>query len=281
MKDLTVAAVCMHSPPGEVERNLERTERFVLQAAEQGAGVVCFPELSISGYVLHDPEIICSKIIQADAATRLTRMAEETGLVIMAGLMEMSRRGRPHIVHWIALPDGGVGVYRKTHLSPPEQKVYEAGSILPVFSVKGATVGLQLCYEAHFPEISTVMALMGAEILFIPHASPRGSPEKKLESWVRHLPSRAFDNAVFVVACNQVGDGTKRLKYPGVAVVLGPDGKMVGSYVGREERLLLARLEKDALRRVRQHRMRYFLPRRRPELYARLAHGRQSPPGRP
>ena len=60
------------------------------------------------------------------------------------------------------------------------------------------TFGLELCYESHFPEISTVLCLKGAEILFMPHASPRGEPDEKMKSWLRHLPSRAFDNGVFV-----------------------------------------------------------------------------------
>ncbi len=70
-------------------------------------------------------------------------------------------------------------------------------------------MGIQLCYDAHFPELSTRMAVNGADIIFMPHASPRGTPSQKLTSWLRHLTARAFDNGVFIVACNQNGDNQK------------------------------------------------------------------------
>ena len=54
---------------------------------------------------------------------------------------------------------------------------------VPLFDVHGITLGIQLCYDAHFPELSTRMALDGADVIFMPHASPRGTPSKKLDSW--------------------------------------------------------------------------------------------------
>ncbi len=115
------------------------------------------------------------------------------------------------------------------------------------------------------------MALMGAHLLLIPHASPRGNPEGKLQSWLRHLKARAFDNSVFVVACNQVGKSGDGLSFPGVAVVLGPDGHVMASYTGEEEHVLFVELEADRLHNIRSHRMKYFLPRRRPELYGKVS----------
>jgi len=61
MHDLLVAAVCMHSEPGEVEKNLERMESFVCEAAEKAAHAVLFPELSISGYTLKEPQKLWRK----------------------------------------------------------------------------------------------------------------------------------------------------------------------------------------------------------------------------
>ncbi|MFO7598934.1 MAG: nitrilase-related carbon-nitrogen hydrolase, partial [Candidatus Desulfacyla sp.] len=111
------------------------------------------------------------------------------------------------------------------------------------------------------------MALMGADIVFIPHASPRGTHGEKLESWMRHLPARAFDNGLFVVACNQVGPCGDGITFPGVAVVFGPDGRVLAQYVGMKEHILYAELKDEILQDVRTHRMRYFLPGRRPSLY--------------
>ena len=106
-----------------------------------------------------------------------------------------------------------------------------------------------------------------AEIILIPHASPRGTPEEKTESWLRHLPGRAFDNALYVVACNQVGNTGEGLSFPGVALALSPTGRVIASYGGNQENMMLVDLSKDELQETRSHRMKYFMPNRRPELY--------------
>jgi N-carbamoylputrescine amidase len=114
------------------------------------------------------------------------------------------------------------------------------------------------------------MALRGVDVVFIPHASPRGTPEEKLRSWLRHLRARAFDNSVYVVACNQVGENREGLSFPGGAVVLDPGGRIVARHEGCGEEILTATLATKKLMDTRAHRMRYFLPHRRPELYGEI-----------
>ncbi len=84
---------------------------------------------------------------------------------------------------------------------------------------------------------------------------------------MRHLPARAFDNGVFVGACNPVGENGAGLSFPGVALLLGPDGRLMKGFHGEKEKMLFAVLKKGALKSTRRHRMKYFLPNRRPELY--------------
>ncbi|MBW1704208.1 MAG: nitrilase [Deltaproteobacteria bacterium] len=265
--NLNIAAVCMHSAPGEIEKNLDRMQSFVSEASKAGADIVCFPELCVTGYVLTRPFDVYGGLDSERVMERMVRMAREAALVLIAGLVEISDDEKPYISQVIAGPEGLIGIYRKTHLSPAEKDVYGAGQEIKVFSHESTTFGVQLCYEAHFPEISTRMALMGADIVFIPHASPRGEPNEKFKSWLRHLPARAFDNGMFVVACNQMGKTGAGLAFPGVAVVFGPDGRLLAKYMGKSEKILFAELEAGMLRDVRTHRMRYFLPERRPELY--------------
>jgi len=267
MDDLKIAAICMHSVTGEIEKNLDRMQSFVSEASKEGADIVCFPELCVTGYVLTRPMDAYGGLDSNNAMERLVLMAREADLILIAGLIEIGGDEKPYISQVIADPKGLIGIYRKTHLSPTEKDVYGAGQEIKVFSHESTTFGVQLCYEAHFPEISTGMALMGADILFIPHASPRGEPDEKFKSWLRHLPARAFDNGLFVVACNQVGETTEGLSFPGVAVVFGPDGRLLAKYAGKREKILFAELGAGMLRDIRTHRMRYFLPERRPQLY--------------
>jgi N-carbamoylputrescine amidase len=271
MKDLKIAAVCMNSEVGEIERNLDRTEAFVSRASDSGAHIICFPELSITGYVLKDPTRVYSDALPDQVLERVAGMAREKGLIIIAGLIEMADAERPYISQVVAGPEGLLGFYRKTHLSPKEKETYQAGEEIPVFRCDAMVFGIQLCYEAHFPEISTVMALKGAEIIFMPHASPRGNPGEKLQSWLRHLPGRAFDNALYVVACNQVGKTGQGFTFPGVVVALSPAGNVMGKYVGTHEEMLLVDFQRDEIEEIRKHRMAYFIPNRRPELYSELS----------
>jgi N-carbamoylputrescine amidase len=114
------------------------------------------------------------------------------------------------------------------------------------------------------------MAVDGAEIIFMPHASPRGLPADKLSSWMRHLPARAFDNGAFIVACNQVGDNGDGLIFPGVALVFGPDGKVLAQATGQTEDMLVIKLQCAQLKSLRSHSMAYFLPHRRVDLYGKI-----------
>ena len=244
-----------------------------------GADLVCFPELNLTGYSARDSIRSVAELIPGVATDAVVRMARDSGILILAGLAEKDDRGRIFASHLVASPEGLCGVYRKCHLSPFEQSVYCGGDSLPVFNFKGATFGVELCYDTHFPELSTLFALKGAEILFCPHASPRGTPEQKQSNWLRHLPARAYDNGVFVVACNQTGINTEGLEFPGLALVLNPLGEVIAEHANGEEAVLLANLTAAELSHVRENKMRYFLPNRRPGLYEGLMKSR--PAARP
>ena len=84
---------------------------------------------------------------------------------------------------------------------------------------------------------------------------------------MRHLAARAFDNGLFVVACNQIGENDKGLHFPGISMIIGPSGNVIEKNLSNTESLMITDLKSETLIRVREHRMRYFLPNRRPELY--------------
>lgn len=268
MKDVRIALAVTRCPVGALRENLENTSRWCEKAKQKGAAIVCFPELNISGYSVREDIQRVTESIPGPATQYLEKLAKQLDIIILAGLAEQNEKGRVYASHLVTGPDGLMGVYRKLHLSPAEQSVYAHGERIHLFELSGVRFGIQLCYDAHFPELTTHMALKGADLIFMPHASPRrGSSQDKLTSWLRHLTARSFDNGLFVVACNQVGDNENGLEFPGVAVALDPMGNVMQEYAGSAEEMLMIDLSSDELESIRNHRMKYFLPNRRPELY--------------
>ena len=267
MKDIRIAAVIFNSVVGQVQQNLDRMLPWIKKAKKEGADLVCFPELNVTGYST-DPVIKDSaESVPGPISRQVEHMARADQIIILAGLAEKDENGRFFASHLVVTPQGISGVYRKLHVAPPEQVVFSKGKQIPLFNILDVNLGIQLCYDAHFPELATRMAVDGADVIFMPHASPRGTPQEKLDSWMRHLSARAFDNGVFIVACNQVGDNQKGLDFPGLAVVVGPSGNILTEKTTGRETMLVMDLKAEELSAVRDHKMRYFLPNRRPELY--------------
>ena len=268
IRDIRIALVVCRSVLGDTPANLVRMEKWTAAAARQGAEIICFPELCITGYHVREAIRSAAQPLPGPASDHIRAMADKHGICILAGLAEICE-DRLFATHLLVKPEAGLSaVYRKLHLGPPEKTHFTAGQeIPPLPEARGLCLGIHLCYDAHFPELSTAMAAKGADIIFMPHASPGKNAEEKLASWMRHLPARAFDNGVYVAAVNAVGDNGSGLYFPGVAALISPAGEILHSYTGEQENMLIADLSARELSAVREHPMKYFLPNRRPELY--------------
>lgn len=267
MKNLRIAVVVCNARVGETRRNLDKVIAFAQKARKAAADIVCFPELNITGYSHHTDILSVAEPIPGPASETLSKIAASHGLLILAGLAEKGNDNRIYATHIIAMPDGKLETYRKLHIAPPEKEIYTPGNAAPIFTFKESIFGIQLCYDTHFPELSRKMAIKGAEILFLPHASPRGLSVEKHRSWMRHLTARAFDNSLFVIACNQTGCNGKGLAFPGNSVVLDPAGNIIEKSLSGRETMMLVDLKAETLDNIRGSRMHFFLPNRRRDLF--------------
>ena len=269
MQDTRIAVVISRSVAGDVRRNLDAMQSWIKAASDADAAVVCFPEMNVTGYSNQREIKISAEPVPGPISRDLLKLSRKHGIAILAGILEKDETGRFFPCHLVLRPDGFVGGYRKLHIAPSEREIFSPGDQIPIFDIDGLRFAIQLCYDVHFPELSTQMAIKGAEVIFIPHASPRGTPKDKYRSWMRHLTARAFDNGLFIVACNQSGNNGKGLDFPGIAVIIGPSGEVIEKELSGKEGLMVLDLKARDLDRVRGHRMRYFLPNRRPELYCK------------
>jgi predicted amidohydrolase len=267
MNNIRIALAVFQAHLNDVESNLDNTLQFIIEAKQKGADIICFPEMNLTGYSPRENIKAAAQSIPGPVSQHLLQLADREQIAIMAGLAEIDNHERLFASHLIALPQNKLHIYRKIHLAPPEKEVFSYGDAVSLFHYRGTTIGTQLCYDAHFPELTTRMALKGADLIFFPHASPRGTPKEKINSWMRHLTARAFDNGVFVAACNQTGNNINGSSFPGVALVIGPSGEVLAQHDSGKEGLLVVDLKADMLTQVRQHPMRYFIPNRRPKVY--------------
>lgn len=261
---MAIAQIC--SQVGDFDANIAKHVDFVQRAAKAGAGIICFPELSLCGYPLDgDLPNDLARPLDGELTARLAQLADDHGIVVIAGMLARAPSGVIHNAQLLTIPGGGIKAYLKTHVPTSEIGRFAPGGTLPVFALPQVTVGVQICYDTHFPEATTVQALAGAEVIFMPHASAGDETrEEKRARWMRYMAARAYDNAVFAVVVNQCDP---RRGFPGLAFALDPWGVMIGETEIDGEDLLVVDLLAGDLARRRAVAETFFSHFRRPELY--------------
>jgi predicted amidohydrolase len=272
MRNITIAAACVRSVVGDSEGNLARVAEMAESGAGQGAELILFPEACLTGYAIGPGAGEAAAEINGRLLDGAAQMAARVGVDLSLGLMERTEDGGLYLTQVLLSREGNLaGIYRKTHLGPTEKKLFSPGQGNGIVDLGYARLGQQLCFDAHFPELSLIQADKGAELILAAHASPKKEPaEKKLERWLRYLAARAYDNTVFVAACNPVGDNGQGWSFSGTALILGPKGEVLASYAGDRPGLALAELDPRDLERIATSRMGHFRANRRPGLYKRL-----------
>ena len=274
MQKTRLALVQMNSLINAKKQNLAKLKKYIEIAAANHAHIICFPELSVHGY---SKNLYKESAEPIDEISRILKeWSKEYSLCILAGLAEKAHNKKPYITHLVVQPDAETGIYRKTHLGKSEKPYFSEGNSLPVFKTPTATIGIQICWDLHFPEISAIMSLKGAEIIFAPHASPTVVGDRK-EIWLRYLTARAYDNAVFLAACNLIGENGDGQSFCGGALVIDPKGKLIADDFNNKEGILFADLDPGLINQIREQdsismRDSFFLQSRRPELYKELLH---------
>ncbi len=270
MKDTTIALAVQNSICGMFEDNLANCITLTKLAAKKGASLVLFPEMNLTGYASGEKLLSIAIPLTDSLVNTLQKISTGKSITILAGLAHKETNKKIYASHFAIMPDNSFFIYKKIHLAPPEKSTISKGETIEICQLKSKKMnfGIQLCYDAHFPQLATAMATKGADLIVIPHASPRGTSEEKFESWMRHLKARAFDNGVYIAACNQTGENGNGLSFPGIAVVIGPDGKVISKYSENKNGLLISKLSGKALDNIRKHKMKYFLPNRRDNLYS-------------
>ena len=279
----------MNCKLGQKEANLGNMERWAKKAKEAQAELVCFPEMSITGFycagvdsrlsgdqVYYQVHKLAEPVPDGPSANFVRDLSTKLDIYIAAGIFEVQN----HIVYncyFIFGPEGFVGKYRKTHMPAGEYPYCRFGAEFPVFEAGGCSIGIATCFDNTMPEVARILALKGAEIILMPHAwsnedffgpPTSGRYEDRKSEVLTFIPSRAYDNKAYVVFVDQVGRVSDQYSYPGFSALFNPKGQVMAE-AGKAEEMIIANFTKELLD-VERGRPDSGLRSRRPEIYREL-----------
>ena len=258
---------------GEPARNLEACVARLEEAAAAGCRLVVLPECATSGYMFASEEDAAraAEPIPGPSVEALERACARLDLYCVAGLLERDE-DRLRNAAVLVGPEGLVGRYRKTHLPYLGVDRFVAPGDEPpeVFETPLGRIGIEICYDLRFPELTRAMALRGAEIVVHPTNWP--AAVRPLAEFLTR--ARAAENRVFLLTANRVGreGGTE---FFGRSQVVDPRGTRLAEAGEEREELVMAEIdpaearEKDRVIVPGEYELHLFAD-RRPELYGAL-----------
>jgi predicted amidohydrolase len=272
LKDKFRLALCQISSKREKkEANLQKIEELTVKAKEQNAELAIFPEMSLTGYVLHDQVYNCAELIPGPSTQKVAEIAQKKGMHIIFGMPELSEKTQATLYNTCVFigPNGLIGKYRKmylpTHSVFEEKRYFRPGYEPAAFQTQLGKIGLTICYDVFFPEVFRLPRLMGAQLIVCISASPaiRRSYFEVLTT------ARAIENTCYLAYVNLAGmqDG---LQFWGGSRLVSPTGDVLAKAKYDLEDLVLCDLDFEDLRTAET-----FIPTLRdlrPELYEKLKH---------
>jgi N-carbamoylputrescine amidase len=266
----------------DVDKNLEKTARFIKQAARKGAEIVCLQELFAYRYfaqVKDDRFLEIAESIPGRLSQFLSECAATNRVQLIGGsIYEKGENGKLYNTALIFNSRGeSIAKYRKMHI-PHDPNYYEQHYFSPgdlgyvQVNTGKAVVAPLICYDQWYPEAARVNAMHGAQIIFYPTAigwfkELRRDEPFSARRWEHAMRAHASLNGIFVAAVNRVGrEGD--LRFWGGSFVADPFGEVVARASHSKEQVLVAGLDLKRIN-VSQEGWR-FLHNRRPNSYTDL-----------
>src|SRR3954447_3337756 len=274
---MRVAVAQMEPKLGEKERNLDVCLAQLEEAAAQGAQLLVLPECAIPGYMFDSVEeaLPFAEEIPGPSTEAFERECRRLGVHAICGLIDHEGDTLYNAAILVG-PDGLIGSYRKTHLPfLGVDRFVTPGDELKVFDTALGRIGLIICYDLRFPEVTRTLALHGADMVALPTNFPMAA---KLQCDVI-APARAAENRIYLLVANRVGK-ERWGEFCGLSQIVDPYGTRLAEAGEAEETLLVAKVELEKARDkdyvVPGEYELYLFGHRRPELYGALVE-EQSP----
>jgi 5-aminopentanamidase len=296
MEQIKISAAQFENRSGDKEFNLSRIESMAREAALNGSHAIAFHECSVTGYSfarhLSKEQLtdIAEFIPDGPSIKRLIEIASENNIHILAGLFEKDAKQKLYKTYVCVSKDGLVASFRKLH--PFINPFLTPGDSYCIFDLHGWKCGILICYDNNIIENVRATTLLGADIIFMPHVTmctPSTRPgagfvDPKLwdnrvadptslrlefdgmkgRDWLmKWLPSRAYDNGIYVVFSNPIGMDDDQLKN-GCSMIIDPFGDIIAECRTLGDDFVSATITPEKLTQAGGYR---YLKARRPDLY--------------
>ncbi|MGK2861004.1 MAG: nitrilase family protein [Chitinophagaceae bacterium] len=299
MDKIKISTAQFEHRSGDKQYNLSVIDRLSRLASEEGSDVIAFHECSVTGYTFArhlSKELmldLAELIPQGESILKLAEIARRNNIVLLAGLFEKDENDNLFKAYVCVDKNGLVAKHRKLH--PFINPHLKAGDSYTVFDIIGWKCGILICYDNNIIENVRATTLLGADILFMPHVTmctPSTRPgagfvdpalwinreadptSLRLEfdgmkgrSWLmKWLPSRAYDNGIYVVFSNAIGMDDDQLKN-GCSMIIDPFGDILSECRTLDDSIVTATITPD---KIGQAGGRRYLNARRPDLYKKI-----------
>ena len=226
---ITIALGQLACQVGDKKQNLKAMEKRVKQAKKIKAKLIAFPELSLTGYSVRDTAYeLAEPVPNGPSIREVEKIAKREDIHIIFGMIEKSVKASAVFYNSAILvgPKGYVGKYQKmylpTHSVFEEKRYFRPGYQTPIFGTDIGKIGMTICYDIYFPEITRLLSLKGANLV----VCISSSPSMRRGFFETLTTARAMENGVFVAYVNLVGieDG---LQFWGGSRIIAPSGSLI------------------------------------------------------
>ena len=217
---------------GATQKNVKKAITLLSRVSD---ATIVLPELFNTGYLFRNDEELASlaeRIPGGYTVTAMKKIAKRKKLNLVFGMAQKAQRKYYNAAVYVS-SKGKVEVYQKVHLFEREKLFFTRGKSLKVISTGEAKLGIMICFDWIFPEVSRSLTLKGAQILC--HPSNLVLPYAQ-----DAMKTRCIENRVFAITANRIGTerrGTAPLVFTGCSQVIGPSGDVLASAGDRSESL--------------------------------------------
>jgi N-carbamoylputrescine amidase len=265
------AAVQFEPKIGETASNQEKLLSLIKKAFDQGAHLVVAPEMANTGYMFESKEEayqLAELVPGGPMVQALENTAAEHEGYIVSGMME--REGdKLYNTAVLVGPEGFIGKYRKTHLWDVDKSIYEPGDIgFPVFDLPFARIGICICYDQMFPEVSRIFAMQDVDIICSPTnwvvIPGLATPEDP--TWAYNVRAQSQCSSIYMVCADRIGN-ERGVTFGGSSCITGLMGFLGGPASGDKEEIITADLDIAGGRVKMLSAVNHLLNDRRTDLY--------------